>query len=133
MPPESASPIVPTAIEQHDARTLRIVWADGAESLIDVRALRLACGCALCVDEWTGEALLEDDRVPADVVPRGIEPVGRYAIQVAWSDGHDTGIYPFERLRGLADADRLGPRPARRDASAADRVDAAGSGSGRPG
>lgn len=100
---------VPVRIEQHDRRTLAIGWADGAESLIDVRTLRLACGCAHCVDEWSGEALLDPQSVPADVAPRGLRSVGRYAIQVDWSDGHDTGIYPFERLRALADAGRLGP------------------------
>ena len=30
-----------------------------------------------------------------------IQAVGRYAIQIDWSDGHDTGIYPFARLREL--------------------------------
>lgn len=99
----------PTRIEQHDARTLAIGWADGSESHIDVRALRLACGCATCIDEWSGRPLLDPASVPEDVAPQGIQQVGRYAIQVAWSDGHDTGIYPFERLRGLADAGRLAP------------------------
>ena len=99
----------PTEIRQHDPRTLAIAWADGAESRIDVRALRLACGCAECVDEWSGRALLAADSVPADVSPRGIQSVGRYAIQIDWSDGHNTGIYPFERLRRLSDEGVLGP------------------------
>lgn len=103
----------PTQIQQHDARTLSIAWADGAESLLNVRALRLACGCANCVDEWTGEALLAPDSVPADVLPVGIQSVGRYAIQIEWSDGHSTGIYPFERLRKLADDGRLSAMTAR--------------------
>lgn len=98
---------LPSKIEQRNARTLAIQWSDGAESLLDVRALRLACGCANCVDEWSGEALLEADGVPADVAPVGIESVGRYAIQINWSDGHNTGIYPFERLRKLADSGQL--------------------------
>ncbi len=102
----------PTQIQQHDPRTLSIVWADGTESLLDVRALRLACGCAHCVDEWSGEALLAPDSVPEDVAPVGIHSVGRYAIQIDWSDGHATGIYPFERLRKLADAGMLGAVPA---------------------
>ena len=91
----------PTRIAQHDPRTLQIAWADGEESLIDVRVLRLACGCARCIDEWTGEGLLDPDSVPSDVHPNRIDSVGRYAIQIAWSDGHDSGIYPFTRLREL--------------------------------
>jgi ATP-binding protein involved in chromosome partitioning len=91
----------PTAIRQAGPRTLAIVWADGRESRYDVRELRLACGCAQCVDEWSGEGRLDPASVPDDVHPIRIEPVGRYAIQVEWSDGHSSGIYPFRRLREL--------------------------------
>jgi ATP-binding protein involved in chromosome partitioning len=66
-----------------------------------VRGIRLACECAHCVDEWTGEKQLDPADVPADVHPLRIEPVGRYAIQFEWSDGHSSGIYPFRRLRAL--------------------------------
>jgi len=106
---KTADAHLPSKIEQRDPRTLSILWADGLESLIDVRALRLACGCANCIDEWSGEALLAPENVPADVAPIGLEPVGRYAIQINWSDGHNTGIYPFERLRKLSEDGRLDP------------------------
>lgn len=92
----------PTEIRQHDPQTLAILWTDGLESLYDVRELRLACGCAECVDEWTGTPRLKDDRVPRDIQPRSIETVGRYAIQIRWTDGHESGIYPYERLRELS-------------------------------
>lgn len=91
----------PRSIAQKDARTLAITWQDGHESAYEVRALRLACGCAECVDEWSGEGRLEESVVPADVAPVRIQPVGRYAIQIEWSDGHASGIYPFRRLREL--------------------------------
>jgi len=96
----------PTQLAQAGARTLAITWADGVESTYDVRALRLACGCAQCVDEWTGAGTLDPAAVPEDVHPLRIEPVGRYAIQIAWSDGHASGIYPFRRLRELAEGGR---------------------------
>ena len=91
----------PQGIRQADPRQLAIRWGDGRESLLDVRDLRLACGCAVCVDEWTGEERLDPGSVPEEVAPRSIQPVGRYAIQIDWSDGHQSGIYPFERLRAL--------------------------------
>ena len=100
----------PSDIRQHGPRTLAITWSDGIESLYDVYELRLACGCAECVDEWTGAPRLENGRVPRDVHPRSIETVGRYAIQIRWSDGHETGIYPFDRLRELSVA-AAGDRP----------------------
>lgn len=95
---------IPRSIRQLDAETLSITWTDGVESRYGVRDLRLACGCAECIDEWSGEPKLDPKKIPKDVRPKRIESVGRYAIQIAWSDGHDSGIYPFERLRRLAEA-----------------------------
>ena len=99
----SADPsTTPARIFQHGPHELAIDWQDGLESIFEVRALRLACGCASCVDEWTGEYRLDPSSVPSDVRPVRIESVGRYAIQIEWSDGHSSGIYPFRRLRDLA-------------------------------
>ena len=39
------------------------------------------------------------ESVPADIRAEEISLVGRYAIWVHWSDGHSTGIYPFDKLR----------------------------------
>lgn len=80
---------------------LAIVWDDGHESYLPGHLLRCACACAQCVDEVSGEKVLRDDRVPQDVHPLSVHQVGNYAISIHWSDGHDTGIYPFDRLRRL--------------------------------
>jgi ATP-binding protein involved in chromosome partitioning len=93
--------ITPSAIRQAGPRTLEIEWGDGHRSRYDVRELRLACGCAVCVDEWTGADRLDPASVPDDVHPVRLDPVGRYAVQIEWSDGHSSGIYPFRRLREL--------------------------------
>ena len=98
---EQAAAYTPTGIAQRGSRELAIRWADGAESVLDVRALRLACGCAECIDEWSGEGRLDPASVPEEVHPLRIQTVGRYAIQIEWSDGHGSGIYPFRRLREL--------------------------------
>jgi ATP-binding protein involved in chromosome partitioning len=82
---------------------LRILWQDEVESVYAPRDLRLACPCAACVDEMTGRRLLTPDAVAGNVYPLEIQYVGRYAIQFIWSDGHRTGIYPFEYLRRLAE------------------------------
>ncbi len=102
-PMDSSSRTTPVEICQSGPQVLSIRWADGEESAFPVRALRLACACALCVDEWTGEYKLDPAAVPEDIRPVKVGSVGRYAISIRWSDGHDTGIYPFERLRALAD------------------------------
>ncbi len=94
------------ALRQEGPDALVVEWADGHRSRLPVRQLRLACACATCVDEWTGEARLDPARVPEDVRPVRIRTVGRYGIQVEWSDGHTTGIYPFARLRELGEGSR---------------------------
>ncbi|MBI3939456.1 MAG: DUF971 domain-containing protein [Acidobacteria bacterium] len=87
-----------TRAGEHD---VKIVWNDGHESVFPARPLRLACPCAACVEEMTGRRLLQPANLPPDVHPVGIQLVGRYGIQIRWSDGHDTGIYTFEVLRQL--------------------------------
>ena len=84
-----------------DGTRLRIAWEDGQVSEYGPRTLRLRCPCAGCVDEMTGERILTPGMVPEDVHPTAIHYVGRYALQFEWSDGHSTGIYPFEFLRKL--------------------------------
>ena len=102
-PRDTPAAPTPTRIAQKGPRELGISWSDGVESVYEVRGLRLACACAVCVDEWTGVDRLDPTTVPDDVHPLNIRPVGRYALQIDWSDGHDSGIYPFARLRALAD------------------------------
>ncbi len=84
-----------------DERTLGLSWSDGWESAVPVRLLRLGCPCAECVDEISGKRTLDPARVPEDVKPVRIEPVGAYALKFVWSDGHDSGIYSFDTLREL--------------------------------
>lgn len=84
-----------------DGSRLRILWEDGRECHYAPRDLRLHCPCAGCVDEMTGERILTPGMVPEGVHPEAIHYVGRYALQFVWSDGHATGIYPFDYLRRL--------------------------------
>jgi ATP-binding protein involved in chromosome partitioning len=86
---------------QPSENAVRIRWKDGHESLYTGYALRLGCRCAICVDEISGDKRLREESISNDVHPLSIDPVGRYAIRFHWSDGHSTGIYPFEQLRRL--------------------------------
>lgn len=96
-------PLIPIGLRRRDPRTLSILWQDGQHHDHDVRDLRLACPCAGCVDETTGQRRLDPETVRQDVAPRVISSVGSYAISIAWNDGHSTGIYSFRFLRSLAD------------------------------
>jgi DUF971 family protein len=85
---------------------LKIRWDDGQESSFAPRYLRANCPCAGCVEEWTGRRMVNEAQLPADIKPRGMTPVGRYAVQIAWSDGHDTGIYSWDYLLKLREDHR---------------------------
>ena len=90
---------MPTEIDRSSETEVRVRWADGHESVWSARALRLLCPCAQCVDEVTGEPLLDPATVPDDMRALGARLVGRYAVEFAWSDDHSTGMYTFELLR----------------------------------
>jgi len=82
-----------------DDRTLGVAYVDGVMGGIDVVTLRLACPCAYCVDEVTGRRILQPEDVPDTVRPVRVRTVGHYAVQVVFSDGHDTGVYTHRFLR----------------------------------
>ncbi|MCC6008520.1 MAG: P-loop NTPase [Rhodobacteraceae bacterium] len=85
----------------HDAGGLILRWADGAEQRLGDRDLRIACRCAQCRDEVTGARLLDPDKVPLDIRLTRVWSVGNYALGLAFSDGHDTGIYTFKALHAM--------------------------------
>lgn len=98
-----ASTATPLRVEPtEDGAALRIVWRDGTTADFPPRYLRLCCPCAGCVEEFSGRPLLDPASVPLDVFPHAIHYVGQYGLRFDWSDGHDTGIYPFEYLREIA-------------------------------
>lgn len=103
----------PRRVERREDGGLTILWDDGHRAPYPPRDLRLACRCAGCEDEWTGERRLESVSVPADVRILDVRKVGRYGLQFAWSDGHGAGIYTFERLRDLCGCDACRGQPAR--------------------
>ena len=102
----SGSRTAAIGFRRRDARTLSVLWEDGYRNDFDVRDLRLACRCATCVEEMSGRPLLDPKSVRPDVTPRTITSVGNYAITIAWSDGHSTGIYSFEHLRAFGEGGR---------------------------
>jgi len=84
-----------------EARELRIVWNDGSQSAYPYDFLRNHCPCALCVDEWTGKRRSLILLLPSNFRAMKIDSVGNYAIQISWSDGHNSGIYSFRYLKEL--------------------------------
>ncbi len=89
----------PIGFLRRDPRTLSMLWEDGHRDDFNVRDLRLACHCALCVEEMSGRKLLDPKTVRPDVSPRKIVSIGNYAIGLDWNDGHNSGIHSFKDLR----------------------------------
>jgi len=84
-----------------EGTSLRIAWNDGHVSLYPPAYLRLRCRCAHCVDETSGRRTIRPEDIPSDIHPLRADPVGRYAIRIAWSDQHTSGIYTFDHLRAI--------------------------------
>lgn len=91
-------------------REMRIRWQDGHESVYHFDLLRKQCPCAVCNDQrgkaaTTGGLSLTVLTGPVlragEVQATAVSPVGRYAINFVWNDGHDSGIYAFDYLRGI--------------------------------
>ena len=101
-------PTTAVGFRRRDERTISILWEDGHRQDFDVRDLRLACHCALCIEEMSGRPLLDPKTVRPDVAPRTVSSVGNYAFQVNWSDGHSTGIYSFTAVRELGERSAAG-------------------------
>jgi DUF971 family protein len=95
--------IEPREIKQQGDDGLRITWADERVCEYNAAALRRACPCAQCVNEWTGQRTLRPEKISDELQILDLSLVGRYAINFRWSDGHDTGIYSFRYLRELCE------------------------------
>ena len=91
--------IEPREIKQEGDTGLSITWGDNHVCHYQAAALRRACPCAQCVNEWTGQRVLKPESVPHELTFIDISVVGRYALNFRWSDGHETGIYSFRYLR----------------------------------
>ena len=76
-------------------------WKDDHQSKFEARYLRINCRCAECVEEWSKRKLLDPASIPTDLKAEDFLLIGKYAIQFLWSDGHYTGIFPYDVLRSM--------------------------------
>ncbi len=101
--------VYPTKLAIDPDDHLSIEWSDGRRLRYGFRRLRDACPCATCREKRNAPpppANLLTVLSPQETEPlrvAGMKPVGNYAYTIAFSDGHDTGIYSFERLLELGE------------------------------
>ncbi len=97
----------PRKIYQPNPGELAFEWTDGGQCVLTLQFLRNECPCASC----KGETILGKTYMPLTLPTftpgmyelQAIEPVGSYAVQITWKDGHSTGIYSWEYLHLLCE------------------------------
>jgi DUF971 family protein len=86
---------------------LAIKWDDGSESFVTLEKLRRACPCAGCKGEVDVLGNLHKGPdiplTPAAFKLIRVAPVGGYAVQPVWADGHATGLFAYDYLRRVAE------------------------------
>lgn len=87
----------PTEIKLHQkSRVLEIAFADGKTFRLPCEFLRVYSPSAEVRGHGPGQEVLQVGKREVEI--NRIEPVGQYAVQLAFSDGHDTGIYSWDLL-----------------------------------
>jgi DUF971 family protein len=87
----------PTDIKLHQkSRVLEISFADGKTFSLPCEFLRVYSPSAEVRGHGPGQEVLQVGKRSVEISQ--IEPVGSYAIQLTFSDGHDTGIYSWDLL-----------------------------------
>ncbi len=94
---------LPPQVVWQPGRGVLVQRSDGSTLAISPRRLREACGCASCADRRSGAAPAGAAAAAPAVEPVAIEPMGNYAVSVAWTDGHGPSIYPYEVLESLGE------------------------------
>jgi ATP-binding protein involved in chromosome partitioning len=93
----------PKEVEVQPEGSLRLLWPDSHEGTHHAYTLRTQCACASCISEDTGKPLLDPHSVPLNIQVRKAVRVGRYALNLEFSDGHSSGLYSYDRLRSLCE------------------------------
>jgi DUF971 family protein len=88
---------VPTEIKVHQkSRVMEIAYSDGARFELPFEFLRAYSPSAEVRGHGPGQEVLQAGKRTVEIT--AVEPVGSYAIQPTFSDGHDTGIYSWDYL-----------------------------------
>lgn len=87
----------PSAMTVHaQSRVLEVAFADGACFKLPFELMRVYSPSAEVQGHGPGQETLQTGKREVDLV--ALEPIGNYAVQPAFSDGHDTGIFSWEYL-----------------------------------
>jgi len=92
----------PTEIKLHQkSRLLEIAFDDGKRYTLPCEYLRVFSPSAEVRGHGPGQEVLQVGKKNVEI--KEIEPVGSYAVKLAFSDGHDTGLYSWDYLHELGE------------------------------
>lgn len=87
----------PTNITAHSkAKVLEVAFSDGATFRIPFELMRIYSPSAEVMGHGPGQEVLQTGK--RKVALLGLEPIGNYAVQPTFTDGHDTGIFSWDYL-----------------------------------
>ncbi len=87
----------PVAITLHQqSRVLEIGFSDGREFRLPFELMRVCSPSAEVQGHGPGQEVLQTGKRHVDIT--ALEPVGNYALQPTFSDGHDSGIFSWDYL-----------------------------------
>ncbi len=93
----NTTPPTPTEIELHQkSRVLELVFSDGSRFELSYELLRVYSPSAEVRGHGPGQEVLQVGKREIDISM--LDPVGNYAVQPTFSDGHSTGIYSWDYL-----------------------------------
>ena len=92
----SDSPTPRSLVVHGQSRVLEVVFSDGAEFRIPFELMRIYSPSAEVQGHGPGQEVLQTGKRNVDLA--ALEPVGNYAVQPTFSDGHDTGIFSWDFL-----------------------------------
>ena len=90
----------PTSLTLHQAsRVLEVGFDDGSRFRLPFELLRVYSPSAEVQGHGPGQEVLQSGKREVQIV--ALEPVGNYAVQPRFSDGHESGIYSWDYLYSL--------------------------------
>ncbi len=91
---------VPTSVTAHgQSRVLEVAFSDGAHFRIPFELMRVYSPSAEVQGHGPGQEVLQTGK--REVTLEALEPVGNYAVQPRFSDGHESGIFTWAYLYRL--------------------------------
>ena len=93
---QSGAPTPQSLVVHSQSKVLEVSFSDGSEFRIPFELMRIYSPSAEVQGHGPGQEVLQTGKRNVDLA--ALEPVGNYAVQPTFSDGHDSGIFSWDYL-----------------------------------